>query len=133
MDFGGPDGTVPVSQRLRYFDAVVSSFACFGGGHRTMYQKHIQILDIHFRKFCRSIAGPPPHIDRTLGMNEPGILLASPNLIGPEFVGVRIGNWQLTLPSVPRITGYKKNYSGNPSDKGGLCGQSKVGVANWSE
>ena len=25
---------------LRYFDSVVSSVACFAGGHRTMYQTH---------------------------------------------------------------------------------------------
>ena len=58
------DRTVPISQRLRYFDAVVSSsVACFAGGHRTIHTEHIQTLDFHFRKFCRSIVGPPRHID----------------------------------------------------------------------
>ena len=51
------DRTVPVSERLRYFDAVVSSAACFAGRLRTMYKEHMQILDLHFRKFCRSIVG----------------------------------------------------------------------------
>ena len=46
------DRKVPISQRLRYFHSVVSSVACFAGGHRTMYQEHQQTLDIHFRKFC---------------------------------------------------------------------------------
>ena len=30
------DRKVPISQRLRYFHSVVSSVACFAGGHRTM-------------------------------------------------------------------------------------------------
>ena len=64
------DRRVPISQRLRYFDSVVSSVACFAGGHRTMYKEHIQSLDLHFRKLCRSIVGPPPHIDWTLEWHE---------------------------------------------------------------
>ena len=32
----------------------------FANGHRTMYKEHIQTLDLHFRKFCRSIVRPPP-------------------------------------------------------------------------
>ena len=64
------DRTVPISQRLRYFDSVVSSVACFAGGQRTIYKEHIQTLDPHFRKFCRSIVGPPPHIDWTLEWHE---------------------------------------------------------------
>ena len=34
------DRMVPISQSLHYFDSVVSSVACFAGGHRTMYQTH---------------------------------------------------------------------------------------------
>ena len=64
------DRTVPISKRLRYFDAVVSSVACFASGHRTIYKEHIQTLAFHFRKFCRSIVGPPPHIDWTLEWYE---------------------------------------------------------------
>ena len=96
------DRRVPISQRLRYFDAVVSSVACFAGGHRTIYQEHIQILDLHFRKFCRSIVGPPPYTGHSngmkscmLGTNEQHILLASRRFrVGPEFV-VHASYWKL--------------------------------------
>ena len=43
------DRRVSISQRLRSFDAVVSSVACFASGHRTIHQEHIQTLDLHFR------------------------------------------------------------------------------------
>ena len=64
------DRTVPISQRLRYFDVVVSSVACFASRHRTIYKEHIQTLALHLGKFCRSIVGPPPHIDWTLEWHE---------------------------------------------------------------
>ena len=74
LDCFGPLGcgrrTWYKDQRLRYFDSVVSSVACFAGGQRTIYKEHIQTLDPHFRKFCRSIVGPPPHIDWTLEWHE---------------------------------------------------------------
>ena len=85
------DRRVPISQRLRYFDAVVSSVACFAGGHRTIYQEHIQTLDLHFRKFCRSIVGPPPYIDWTLEWHE---ILHAWNERAAHFVGVaKIQSW----------------------------------------
>ena len=43
------DWRVSISQRLRSFDAVVSSVACFASGRRTIHQEHIQTLDPHFR------------------------------------------------------------------------------------
>ncbi len=43
--------------------------------------------DLHFRKFCRSIVGPPPYIDWTLEWHE--MLHAWDE----QFVLVRIGNW----------------------------------------
>ena len=85
------DRTVPISQRLRYFDAVVSSVACFAGGHRTIYKEHIQTLDLHFRKFCRSIVGPPPHIDWTLEWHE---VSHTWNERAAHFVGIaKIQSW----------------------------------------
>ena len=66
-----------------------------------------------------------------LGTNEQRILLASRRFrVGPEFVVLRIGNWRLTLPNVPFITGYKE-FIGNPWGKGGLGGPNTVGRANW--
>ena len=83
--------TVPIAQRFRCFDAVVSSIACFASGHRTMYREHIQTLDIHFRKFCRSIMGPPPHIDWTLEWHE---VLHTYNERATHCVGiVKIQSW----------------------------------------
>ena len=52
------------------FESVVSSVACFAGGHRTMYNRHLERLDTHFRKLCRSIVGPPPGTDWTLEWHE---------------------------------------------------------------
>ena len=84
------DRRVPISQRLRYFDAVVSSVACFASGHRTIYQEHIQTLDLHFRKFCRSIVGPP-YTDWTLEWHE---ILHAWNERAAHFVGVaKIQSW----------------------------------------
>ena len=85
------DRKVPISQRLRYFDSVVSSAACFAGGHRTMYQEHLQTLDIHFRKFCRSIVGPPPYIHWTLAWHK---ILHTWNERAAHFVRVaKIESW----------------------------------------
>ena len=106
------DRRVPISQRLRYFDSVVSSAACFAGGHRTIYQEHLQTLDIHFRKFCRSIVGPPPYIDWTLAWhkilhtwNDRAAHFARVAKIetGRECVVVRNGNWHLMLFHAPPL------------------------------
>ena len=69
----------------------------------------------------------------TLGTNEQHILLAAQRLrVGPEFVVVRIGHWQLTLPNVNAAwDGYKESCIGNPWGKGGCAGQNSVGRANW--
>ena len=71
--------------------SVVSSVACFARGHRTIYQEHIQTLDLHFRKFCRSIVGPPPYTDWTLEWHE---ILHAWNERAAHFVGVaKIQSW----------------------------------------
>ena len=64
------DRNVSIVKRLRHLESVVSSVACFAGGHRTMYNPHLARLDTHFRKLCRSIVGPPPGTDWTLEWNE---------------------------------------------------------------
>ena len=84
------DRRVPISQHLHHFEAVVSSVACFAGGLRTIYKEHIQSLDLHFRK-CRSIVGPPPHIDWTLEWHE---ILQTWNERAARFVGIaKIQSW----------------------------------------
>ena len=44
----------------------LSVSAMVNGQQRTLYQEHIQTLDLYFRKFCPSIAGPPQHIVWTM-------------------------------------------------------------------
>ena len=136
------DRTVPISQRLRYFDAVVSSVACFAGGVDIVpFTRNIYKLWIS--TFVNS-ADPSWGLRRTLtghlngmrfctlGTNVQHILLASQRRrVGPEFAVVRIGNWLLTLPNFPFIIGYKEFCIGNPWGQGGFGGQNTVGTANW--
>ena len=52
------DRNVSITKRLRYSESVLSSVACFAGGHRTIYNRQLERLDTHFRKFstaCRSM------------------------------------------------------------------------------
>ena len=49
-----------IKHRLRYFEAIVSSTACFAAEHRPLYRKHLQKYDVQFRKLIRRIVGPPP-------------------------------------------------------------------------
>ena len=64
------DGNVCIVKRLPHFESVVSSVACFAGGHRTMYTRQLERLDTHCRKLCRSIVGPPRGTGRTLEWHE---------------------------------------------------------------
>ena len=104
------DRTVPISQRLRYFDAVVSSVACFAGGHRTIYKEHIQTLDLHFVNSADPSWGPrrtlTGHLNGmrfcTLGTSVQHILLASQRYrVGPEFAVVRIGKLAAHIAKLP--------------------------------
>ena len=47
-----------------------SCVACFGGGHRAIYNSQLATLDVQFRKLCRSIVGPPPEVDWNAAWNE---------------------------------------------------------------
>ena len=49
-----------IKHHLRYFEAIVSSTACFAAQHRPLYRKHLQKYDVQFRKLIRRIAGRPP-------------------------------------------------------------------------
>ena len=48
------DRNVPVNERLRYLDAVVSLVVALGSGHRTVHQK-VHQLDVACRKFLRAV------------------------------------------------------------------------------
>ena len=52
-----------IKHRLRYFQAIVSSTACFAAEHRPLCRKHLQKYDVQFRKLVRRIMGPPPGTD----------------------------------------------------------------------
>ena len=52
-----------IKHRLRYFEAVVSSTACFAAEHRPLYKKHLEKYDVQFRKLARCIVEPPPGTD----------------------------------------------------------------------
>ena len=49
---------------------MVSFVACFGSGHRAIYNSQLATLDVQFRKLCRSIVGPPPEVDWNAAWNE---------------------------------------------------------------
>ena len=49
-----------IKHRLRCFEAIVSSTACFAAEHRPLYKKHFKKYDIQFQKFVRRIVEPPP-------------------------------------------------------------------------
>jgi len=58
-----------IKHRLRYFEAVVFSTACFAAKHQPLYRKHLEKYDVQFRKLVRCIAGPSPApIDQHNGM-----------------------------------------------------------------
>ena len=60
-----------VGDRLKYFDACVSSVAYFASGHRAIYKKQLQtVVDAVFRKFCRNIVLPPPGTDWSVEWHE---------------------------------------------------------------
>ena len=64
------DRRVSISKRFKKFSTVVSSVACFGSGHRAIYNSQLATLDVQFRKLCRSIVGPPPGVDWNAAWNE---------------------------------------------------------------
>ena len=54
------DHQVSISTRLKYFDKVVTTVACFAAGHRALYKNDLVNMDVSYRKLCRQIVGPPP-------------------------------------------------------------------------
>ena len=57
------DRFVPITARLKLFNAVVSSVACFAACHRTPRQTHIQLMATSFRKLLRQVVGVPAGLD----------------------------------------------------------------------
>ena len=57
------DKHVPVELRIEYFEAVVTPVACFGAGHRKIYQHQLHKFDVEWRRLLRTLLGPPPGLD----------------------------------------------------------------------
>ena len=52
------DKHVSISVRPNFFDAIVSSVACFVAGHRKLYVGEQRKMDVHCRKLLRRTVGP---------------------------------------------------------------------------
>ena len=64
------DHQVSISTRLKYFDKVVTTVACFAAGHRALYKNDLVNMDVSYRKLCRQIVGPPPGTNWSLEWHE---------------------------------------------------------------
>ena len=113
------DRSVSISKRIKYFNAVVSSVACFGSGHRAIYNSQLPTLDVQLRKLCRSIVGPPPQVDWNAarffiyGMKGWKILLQMYTLIhGLTSHAKTTGIWPRMLPLYLHIGGCNACYRG---------------------
>ena len=60
------DRHVPLSRRVKFFEAVVTFVACFGAGHRKISIPHLRKLDSEWRRLLRSMVGPPSGLDWSL-------------------------------------------------------------------
>ena len=57
------DRNVSIAARVKYFQSIVTSVACFASGHRTVYKGDLLKMDVHFRRLMRQVVGPPGGID----------------------------------------------------------------------
>ena len=64
------DHQVSIATRLKYFDKVVGTVACFAAGHRALYKNDLLNMDVSYRKLCRQIVGPPPGTNWSLDWHE---------------------------------------------------------------
>ena len=54
---------MPLATRRRYFDTIITPVACFAAGHRTIFKKDLNKIDVTFRKLLRNMVGPPAATD----------------------------------------------------------------------
>ena len=86
---------VSIVKCLRHCEPVVSSMACFAGRHCTTSNRHLERLDTHFWKLCRSIVGPLPGTNWTLEWYE---IFYHWNVRVNMFVdGANIKTWSHTI------------------------------------
>ena len=64
------DHQISIATRLKYFDKVVGTVACFAAGHRALYKNDLLNMDVSYRKLCRQIVGPPPGTNWNLDWHE---------------------------------------------------------------
>ena len=64
------DKHVPLSLRVKFFEAVVTPVACFGAGHRKISQPHLRKFDSEWRRLLRSMVGPPSGLDWSMPWHE---------------------------------------------------------------
>ena len=64
------DHQISIATRLKYFDKVVGTVACFAAGHRALYKNDLLNMDVSYRKLCRQIVGPPPGTNWSLDWHE---------------------------------------------------------------
>ena len=53
------DHQVSITTRLKYFDEVVTTVACFAAGHRPLYRNDLVNIEVSYKKLCRQIVRPP--------------------------------------------------------------------------
>ena len=64
------DHQISIATRLKYFDKVVTTVACFAAGHRALYKNDLVNMDVSYRKLCRQIVGPPPRTNWSVEWHE---------------------------------------------------------------
>ena len=57
------DRHVSLATRLRYFDTIITPVACFAAGHRMIFKKDLNKIDVTFRKLLRNMVGTPAATD----------------------------------------------------------------------
>ena len=57
------DQTVRVTDRWRFFDAVVTPVALFGAGHRTIHKRDLQTMDCAFQNLLQNMIRPPASVN----------------------------------------------------------------------
>ena len=109
-----------ISKRSKYFNAVVSSIARFGSGHKANYNSHLDTLDVQFRKLCKSIFGPRPEVDWNAAWNEVLHLWVTnfiPNAHVNTWSYITCKNyWNLArhVPALPAHPGVQRLLSWHP-------------------
>ena len=63
------DKNVSIKSKL-FFEAVVSSVACFAAEHRILFAAGLRRYDVEFKRLLRRVVGPPPGTDWTKPWHE---------------------------------------------------------------